>query len=127
MNRLNWSACCACWLLVACKAHVAYSVRNSFPGVYVKQSESDYSKAYDTLRISVYDETGNTYLILQHTGYQLIKDGKLQPKLYKSGKEIAVYDETTHLLQGMDSGKLLVFSPENQTLLVGSSEYKKIK
>ena len=113
--------------LAACHSAAPVNVRELIPGVYVKQSESEFSKAYDTLRISVYDEIGNTYLVLQHTGYQLIQNGRLQPKQYKSDKEVAVYDEGTHQLQGMNSGRLLLFSPEHGTLLVGSAQYEKIK
>ncbi len=113
--------------LVACHLPGKGSLRDFIPGIYTRQSESEYSKAYDTLRISVYDETGNTYLVLDHTGYQLIKEGRLQPKLYKNEREIAVYDETTHQLQELNSGRWLVFSPENGTVLAGSAEYKKIK
>jgi hypothetical protein len=40
---------------------------------------------------------------------------------------MAVYDESTHQLQDMKSGKLLVFSPDKNTVLVGSAEYVKIK
>jgi len=111
----------------ACHGSSSGSIRDFIPGAYVKLSESEYSKAYDTLRISVYDGPGNTYLMLQHTGFQLIKEGRLQPKQYKTDKEVAVYDETTHQLQGMTSGRLLVFSPTTQTLLMGTTEYQKLK
>jgi len=111
----------------ACRHPAPVTIREYIPGAYVKQSESDYSKAYDTLRISVYDEVGNTYLVAQRTGYQLIQNGRLQPKQYKSDKEVAVYDEGTNQLQGMNSGRLFIFSPEHGTLLAGPAQYTKIK
>jgi hypothetical protein len=114
-------------LLSGCHAGTGGTIGDFIPGTYVKQSESEYSKAYDTLRISVYDPAANTYLLLQHTGYQVIKDGRLQPKQYKNNREIAVYDESTHQLQGMNSGRLLVFSPEHGTVLMGSAEFVKLK
>jgi hypothetical protein len=114
-------------LVAGCSFSGKRSIRDFIPGVYTRQSESEFSKAYDTLRIGVYDPAANTYVVSQYTGYQLIKDGRLQPKLYKNEREIAVYDETTHQLQELNSGRLLVFSPENGTVLAASAEYQKIK
>ena len=117
---------CVAFAFLSCHHQPDNTVRDFIPGVYVKQSESEFSKAFDTLRVNVYDAAGNTYLVIQRTGFQVIKDGKLQPKQYRGSKEVAVLDESTHQLQEMQSGRYLTFSPENGTVLAGPAEYKKI-
>jgi hypothetical protein len=114
-----------CWILAAC-GNSADAVKDFIPGTYVKFSQSEYSKAWDTLRISMYDATQETYGIRQHTGYQRIVKGKLQPKAYKSSKAVTVYDPSTHQLQDLKTGKWYTFSQDNGTLVAGSAEYTKI-
>jgi len=113
--------------LAACNLFGKGSIQEFIPGAYVRQSTSDVSKVYDTLRISVDNEAANTWMIQESTGYQLIKEGRLQPKQYKKDKQVAVFDETTQQLQKLGSGELLVFFPENATLVAGSAQYQKLK
>lgn len=116
--------CCVGW--VACGRPVNDAAKEFMPGTYVKFSESDYSKAWDTLRISAYEADQGTYVIQQHVGFQRIVAAKLQPKEYKSSTSMTVFDESTHQLQDMKTGKFYTFFPDKGTVLAGSAEYAKM-
>lgn len=97
------------------------------PGTYAKFTEGEFSKAWDTLRISLYDAKSNTYVVLRHTGYQTVREGKIQPKQYKREQLRTVYDPSNGQMQDLKSGKLFVFSVEKRTVLMGSAEYQKVE
>jgi hypothetical protein len=103
------------------------ALQSFIPGVYVKFGESEYSKAWDTLEISEFNEVTNTYSIDHRVGFQSIIDGRLQPKDFTSERYVAVLNPTTFQLQDPSNGKLFTFSLEYQSLLVNSAEYKKVK
>lgn len=98
---------------------------NDISGAYVRFAEGDFSKSWDTLIIGSYDAKGGTYVVQQRTGFQRIRDGKLQPKEYEKKKAMLVFDESTRQLQDMKTGLLYSFPAENK-LLAGHAEYVKI-
>lgn len=116
-------------LLMACQSDTTNGddIKAFIPGVYVAPIRSEYSKGEDTLLIGVFDARVNTYVIFKHSGYQRIKEGVIQPKQYAREKCMAVYDESSHVLQALKSGRLFIFSPQKHCLLLGTVEYKKIK
>lgn len=115
----------ACCLLAACNAFQP-SVQDFIVGTYVREAESKYSKAFDTIRIQVYDESNKSYQVQNSTGYHRIKEGKLQPKQFKFKEMVMLYNESTRQLEDNRSAKQFSFSPEKNTLLFGSAEYQKI-
>lgn len=94
-------------------------------GAYVRFAEGDFSKSWDTLIIGSYDAKGGTYIVQQRTGFQRIREGKLQPKEYDKKKAVLVYDASTRQLQDIKTGLLYSFAAENK-LLAGHAEYLKI-
>jgi hypothetical protein len=102
-------------------------VRESMPGLYTRQSESEFSKAIDTLTITANDAKAGTYLIIRKTAFNRIVEGKMQPPEYKTEKMLAVYNEKSQQLQDMKTGRLFSFNVEKKELLFGTEAYKKIK
>ena len=102
-------------------------MKDFIPGTYVKYAEGKFSKAWDTLRINIYDKSNMTYVIEQHTGYQRLVKGLFQAKEFKLNKYVAVFDLSTHQLHDSKKGKVFTFSPDKGTVLVGAGEYNKIK
>lgn len=116
-------------ILTACNRGSTTSddIKAFIPGVYVAPIRTEYSKGEDTLLIGVFDDRVNTYVIFKHSGYQRIKEGIIQPKQYAREKWMAVYDESSNVLQELKSGRLFIFSPQKHSLLLGTAEYKKVK
>ncbi|MFB9843938.1 hypothetical protein [Mucilaginibacter ginsenosidivorans] len=102
-------------------------VRDFIPGTYVNQAQSAYSIASDTLLLIPDEHAGNLYQVVRGTGFQRIRDGKLQPKEYKVKTFSGVWDEAKQILQITQDGSILVFQPDAQTLTVGTAVYHKLK
>lgn len=115
-----------CFIGVAACQTAVKETKDFIPGTYTRFSESEFSKAWDTLRISAYEKDQGTFVVQQHTGFQRIVNEKVQPKEYKSTKVVTVFDENTKQLQDMKTGKLYTFAPAQGTVLAGSAEYKKL-
>ena len=116
-------------VLTACgeDEEVVAGTKGTISGTYMRQSESEYSKAMDTLIVTPYDAKAGTFIILRRTGFHRIKDGKLQPKENKLERMITVWDEETHQLQELKEGKLYTFPSTGKELLAGTAKYLKIE
>ncbi len=115
-------------VLTACggKEEMA-GTKSTISGTYLRQAESEFSKAMDTLVITPYDAKAGTFIIIQRTGFHRIKEGKLQPKENMQERMITVWDEETHQLQELKKGKLYTFPATGRELLAGTAKYLKIE
>ncbi|MDQ3843051.1 MAG: hypothetical protein M3342_03425 [Bacteroidota bacterium] len=99
----------------------------SITGKYILQSESEYSKAVDTLVITAYDKLSGTYIIDHRTGFYRIKEGQLQPKEYKQQRLLAVWNGERRQLQESKKGIVYSFPASGDELLMGTVRYQKIR
>jgi len=110
-------------LFIRCTSHTTVDISGS----YVNQAQSEYGKDYDTLIISSDNSTYKTYSIESRTGYQKIRNGVLHPMEYKQEKWMATWDADKLLLSETELGRQIRFQPEKHSLLLGNSEYRKLK
>ncbi len=96
------------------------------PGTYVDSASSEYSVAFDTLIIELYEKESNNYIIHRKTGFNRIEDGKLGKDQHETEEWVAVYDPDTRVLNETSSGKIITFYPETNRLRVVKREYLKI-
>jgi hypothetical protein len=109
-------------LIISCK----YSKDPQIAGVYVTDFKNEYSITTDTLILS--STNGNkTFQIERRSGYNKIREGKILPKEYKQAKWVADYNEDKQLLQETELGRQIHLSLQKHTLLLGDSQYQKIK
>ncbi|HMU47883.1 MAG TPA: hypothetical protein PKC72_16040 [Chitinophagaceae bacterium] len=117
-----------CWLislaLIACKQSEKNKVIANIPGNYIRFSEHEFGKEYDTLIIA---EIGGQFQITRKWKYERILDGVIQEPEYKQETSTAVYDEKDHLLHENESGNTISFDNAKGTLFIGSTKYKKLK
>jgi hypothetical protein len=95
------------------------------PGTYVNQAQSEYSVANDTLIIEAAPNTEDIYLLTKKTGYRRIAEGKEQNGQYRVKKLTGTWDPQKQMLQIMQNGTLVTFQPDQNKLMIGSSEYWK--
>ncbi len=115
-------------LLTACGGNErVVHTKSTISGTYVRQAESEYCKAMDTLIVTPYDVKAGTFIIIRKTSFHRIINGKLQPKENKQERMITVWDEETHQLQELKEGKLFTFPATGTELLAGTAKYLKIK
>lgn len=107
----------------ACSGHSAV---NSIPGIYVNQAKSDYSVANDTLLIIANPQNPNSYHITRRTSFWRIVNGKPQTAQHQIKSFTGLWDDTKQVLQLTPNGSLLQFQPDQQTLTIGDSQYRKL-
>lgn len=112
---------CSCFALASCTKD---EVRDFVPGTYVNSAGGEFSIASDTLQIELAE--GNNYVIHRHTGYNLISDGKVEPREREAEVWTCAYSQATKNLTELRKGKIISFFPEKKALTVGSRLYKKI-
>ena len=102
-------------------------MRAFIPGTYARFSDHEMRKEYDTLSIEIISEAGNNYRLLRSSTFQRKMDGQNFP--WEHTKEVwtAIYDASRRVLDETTKGKVISFIPEKNILLVGTTEYKKIK
>jgi len=114
-------------LLLACEPGKGDEIREFIPGTYARFSDHEMRKEYDTIRISMISGTGNNYSLIRSSSFQRKLDRKEFPWEFTKEEWTAVYDENKRVLNETGKGKLISFVPEKSILLVGTTEYKKLK
>lgn len=109
--------------LAACQ-NESDTIKAFIPGIYVKEAKSEFSVANDTLHITSLG--GNAFLIEQSTGYQPIRNGRLLNRKFKKEKQTGVYDPQKQVMNETVNGRLFIFDPDKQVLLIGTAKYQKI-
>ncbi|MDQ8051923.1 MAG: hypothetical protein REI78_02805 [Pedobacter sp.] len=100
-------------------------VKGFIPGTYVNSAGGEFSIASDTLNISLVE--GNNYKINRHTGYNLIRNGKLGAREFEVEVWTCAYDPSTKILTELRRGKKITFYLGDNVLRVGARVYKKIQ
>lgn len=102
-------------------------VKGFIPGTYVRYSENEMGRRYDTLQIEILSACSNNYRVIRFSSVQRLLDGQAFPWERRREVWACVYDEDKQIMNEMKKGKVMSFVPERSLLLVGSTEYKKIK
>jgi hypothetical protein len=101
-------------------------VEEFIPGTYVHHSENEYGKGFDTLVISLQNESANEYKIVRKTRYNRILDGKALEPDYKTKTTSGIYDADKKLLQESQSLNIFTFNVSQKILLTGTNQFNKI-
>ena len=110
--------------LLACNRLSKDEFKAFVPGTYVRSSEHEFGKEYDTLTIS---EIGGQFQVERKWRYERVLDGVAQEPEYKQETTTAVYDEKHHLLNENETGNTISFDQKENILYIGSTKYKKLK
>jgi len=112
-------------LLAACNQRVN-QLRAFIPGTYVKSTSGEFSKATDTLLITLVSD--NQYRIERHTAYRLIRDGKELPEMHHREVLGAAFDEQRQVLVETSKGRQFTFDVDKGLLVVnGKGVYDKLR
>jgi len=96
-------------------------------GLYINESASTYSRAFDTLEITKEDNETNIFSVERSVSFQRIRNGKFLSKEYKLENWMALYDEKTNVLTDLKKGRTIECLPEKKKLFLGNSVYLKIR
>jgi len=94
------------------------------PGTYYRHWQNEYSIADDTLICRPLDRAKERFRIEKHTGYQVLREGKVRPKKIKITRWIATWDEKNQVLSEGPGGRQLAFAGDS--LLLGEHAYRRL-
>ena len=101
-------------------------IQKAIPGTYIRFSEHEFGRVWDTLTIQKLTSELAVFQILHKWNYERILDGqRIQPE-YKRQTSLAIYDEDEHILKDTETGDVYIFDIKNNTVFAGETIYKKI-
>ena len=112
---------------IACNSSKTDAVRSFIPGTYVRFSDHEMRKEYDTLKIEMLSDAGNNYRLTRSSSFQKRLDGQVFPWEFEKEEWTAIYDASKRVLQETKKRKVISFVPERNILFAGTTKYKKIK
>ena len=115
---------CGLICLLACNQSTKSEAKNTVPGTYIRTSEHEFGKEYDTLIVS---EMSDQFQILRKWKYERILDGVAQEPEYKQEKTTASFDINNQTLHENETGNSISFDSKNETLSIGTTKYQKLK
>jgi len=96
-------------------------------GVYINQSASSYSRAFDSLTITKQSPVGNTYTVQRSVWFNRIRQGKLESSEYHMGCWIGIYEEKTKRFRDTKKLREYTYTPGKKKLHFDNRTYLKIK
>ena len=97
----------------------------SVAGTYVSHESGEYSISKDTLLILAAGGADN-YQLIRRSGFQRIRDGKLQPEEMKVQEYTGKYDPKSLVIRLDGEDKQVRFFAGGKSLLLAKREYHKI-
>lgn len=96
------------------------------PGTYIRLSVHEYGTEYDTLVITLQNQSAHEYKILRKWKYERVIDGvPIEPE-YKRQSTTGIYKNNQKVIQEMESGELYSFDVKDKALFNGSTKYQKL-
>lgn len=95
------------------------------PGTYIRLSEHEYGKEYDTISFSVQNEVAREFKVVRKWRYDRVLDGKPIEPEYKNTTGVAIYDPTGKVLKETKTGDSYSFDAETKSMFAGSTKYEK--
>lgn len=113
--------------LVACGGLDRKDSDDTISGIYVREINNEFAKGNDSLIVSVLDKDAGTFSIVNNYGFMRYLDGEEKGPGYKTEKYTGVYDKEHKQLHDNFKGMVFTFVPDENVLLMGNEEYRKVK
>ncbi len=114
-------------VLTGCSSSESDAIKEFIPGTYIRSSQNEFGKAYDTLVISLQNNSASQYQVLRKWRYDRVLDGKPIEPEYKLTRSSGIYDKEKKVLQETETLELFTFDIERKLLFNGTNQFNKIK
>lgn len=114
-------------LFAACNGLNKDEIKEFIPGTYIRQSQNEFGKEYDTLMVSLQSKSANEYKIVRKWRYDRVLDGKPMEPEYKQTESSGIYDADKKQLQETETLEFFTFDVEKKFLFNGANKFTKIK
>lgn len=102
-------------------------ILNFIPGTYVRQSEGEFGKSYDTLAITLQNKSSSQFKIVRRWRYDRVLDGKPIEPEYKITETSGIYEASTKSLKESETLEFFTFDTKKKLLFDGPNQFTKIK
>lgn len=114
-------------ILLGCRLFNAADHTEVFiPGTYIRFSSHEFGKEYDTLMITLQNESAHEFKILRKWKYERVLDGKIMEPDYQRVTTTGIYYSADKVMQDPESGNLYSFDAKEKLLFNGDIKYKKL-
>ena len=117
----------AAFVLFGCSSSESDAINKFIPGIYIRNAETEFGKAYDTLVITLQNKSAKEYKIQRKWRYDRVLDGKPLPPEYKVSETSGLYDGEKKVLQETETLEFFTFDVEKKMLFNGANKFTKIK
>ncbi len=115
------------FFLASCSSSDSDAIKEFIPGTYIRASQNEFGKEYDTLVISLQNKSAGEYGILRKWRYDRVLDGQSIEPEYKQERSSGLYDPDKKVLQETETLELFTFDVERKLLFNGTNQFTKIK
>ena len=105
-------------------------VKEFIPGTYVTSWKNEFTVSKDTILITpppLFTKASDQYIVTKRSYYRQTVDGKELKPQFKVQNWTGSYNPEVKTLVIDKSGRVLLFNPEKNELVEGSTSYNKIK
>ncbi|RCH56833.1 hypothetical protein DJ568_02970 [Mucilaginibacter hurinus] len=96
-------------------------------GTYVTAFENEYSRANDTLIVSVYNKDGDSYKIERRSGFNRIREGRILPREIKQEEWMATFSPETQVLTIANLGRSVYMNAAKGEAVMGNTVFKRVR
>lgn len=127
MKPLLFISIIATFFIAGCTSAESDTIKEFIPGTYIRSSQTEFGKAYDTLIITLQSKSANEFKIQRRWKYDRVLDGKpLEPE-YKVTETTGLYDAEKKIVQETETLEFFTFDAEKKLLFNGANKFTKIK
>ena len=127
MNRIILWGLVVCAAASACRDSTTKDSSTFLPGIYINQSENEFSRVVDTFIIRRVSMGGDSYMVTRRSSFQRVREGTKLPAEYQAEQWTAVYEAPVKILRATDKGKELRYEPAENRVYNGNAGYEKIE
>jgi uncharacterized protein YcfL len=127
MKSLLFFFALAVFVLFGCSSDESNTIKEFIPGTYIRNAETEFGKAYDTLLITLQNKSASEYKIQRRWRYDRVLDGKPVAPEYKVSETSGLYDSEKKVLQETETLEFFTFDVKNKILFNGANKFTKIK
>lgn len=127
MKPLLFISTIAAFLFAGCTSAESDAIREFIPGTYIRSSQTEFGKEYDTLVITLQSKSANEFKIQRRWKYDRVLDGKPLDPEYKVTETTGLYDGEKKTLQETETLEFFTLDMEKKLLFNGTNKFTKIK
>lgn len=127
MKSLLFISTIAAFLFAGCNSAESDAIKEFIPGTYIRFSQTEFGKSYDTLVITLQSKSANEFKIQRRWKYDRVLDGKPIEPEYKVTETSGLYDSEKKTLQETETLEFFTFDREKKLLFNGANKFTKIK